>query len=309
MATNFAKGLRSRGVPVEALSRNGQLWGASFFVDAGTGRDGNTGLDIDNPLLTISQAITNATASLGDTIYIRNGAYAEDLTMSKADVHLVGETRDGVVVTGVTNAADVCTVTGADCSISNISFRGFDTGSDITHIAVDANNCVIDNCHFTGNENQIEVTTVNFCVIKNCSFVTPDDVTNGIGFRFEDANDCKVLNCDFNFDTASDAIVHHDADRLEVAYCSGAGDDDTSASAASFILIAGSDATSQIMVHNNNITLWAALITEVSTAVAAHGLGTADLAVSATVDTSIEVLIGIYGNEVRGCTLLFDTSE
>lgn len=297
------------GIPVGGDGSGNSVWGTAYFVDATNGSDSNTGKSPEAAMATIQAALNKTTASKGDKVYVRNGAYAETLTMTKADVHLIGQSRDGVVITGDTNATDVLTITGSDCSVRNASFRGFDTGSDITHIAVDADNCKIDNCHFSGNENQIEVTTVDYCIITNCDFVTPDDTTDGICIRFEDANDCKVLGCNFQIDTASDAILHHDADRLEVAYCVGVGDDDTSAGAGSFVLINGADATSQLSVHDNRVTLFAAVVTEVSTAVAAHGLGTADLPVTATVDTSIEIPVGFQGNSAEGCTLFFDTAE
>lgn len=297
------------GIPVGGDGGGQSVWGSAYFVDGTSGSNSSTGKSPEAAKKTIQAALDVCVASKGDKVYIRNGAYAEILTMTKADVHIVGQSRDGVVVTGGTDAIDVLTVTGANCSVSNVSFRGFDTGSDITHVAVDASGCSVHNCHFTGNENQIEVTTANYCVITHCDFVTPDDVTDGICIRFEDANDCKVLFCNFQVDSASDAIVHHDADRLEVAYCVGNGNDDTSAGAGSFVLINGTDATSQLCVHDNRVTLFAGVITEVGAAVAAHGLGTADLPVTATVDTSIEIPVGYSGNSAEGCTLFFDTAE
>lgn len=145
-------------------------------------------------------------------------------------------------------------------------------------------------------------------MIVGCNFVVVDDVTDGAAISLTDSDDCKVLFCNFYLDTASDGIIHHDADNLEVGWCNGVGNDDTSASAGSFVLINGADATSELSVHDCNVTLFDGMITEASTAVAAHGLGTGDLATAATVD-SMEVENQYQGNCALGCNLFFDTQE
>jgi hypothetical protein len=124
----------------------------------------------------------------------------------------------------------------------------------------------------------------------------------------EDANNCKILYCGIFCDDATEGIIHHDADNLEVGWCNGVGDDDTGASGAAFVLINGADTTSELMVHDCNVTLFGALIAENSTAVAAHGLGTGDLPTTATVDTSIEINAASFGNDARGCSLYFDST-
>ena len=307
--TSFPNGVSSFGIPVIPGMDLGKVWGDTYFVDTATGSDNNDGKSPALPVATIQRAINLSADGKGDRIYVRNGAYAETLTISTShdDIMIIGQSQAGVVVTGATDATDTLTIAAANCTIANMSFAPFDTGADISLIKITGANTRIENCYFSGGEYQIEGTG-NKAIIVGCHFVTPNDATDGACIILSDANDCKVLGCFFAIDSNTDAIIHHDADNLEVGWCNGVGDDDTGASAGSFVLVNGADATSELMVHDCNVTLFAALITEVSAAVAAHGLGTGDLATTATVD-GIEVPVVYHGNNTIGCTLYFDTAE
>lgn len=299
--TNFPAGVKSRGVPVEGLAQIGKVWSANtWFVNAGIGNDANSGLDtsLSGAFATISQAISAASA--GDTIYIADGAYTDNLIINKARLRFIGESKSGVVVTGAANATDTAIVSASEVQIYNITWAAFDTGADESLISVTSagDGLLIFNCQFVGAEYQVETNASDNVEIHNCHFITPDDTTDGACIKFEDSNDCKVMNCSFNVDNATDGIIHHDADNLVVAFCTAVGDDDTGASTGAFVFIEGSDATSELMVHHCNAALFAALIAETSTLVAAHGLGTSDLA--NTVNT--------HGNDAEGCTTYFDTT-
>ena len=76
MATNFKHGLESRGVPVNVDQRN--MWGTTYFVDGGSGSNGNSGTDTSQAFASITQAIATATAQ--DTIYIRQRVPNTDAT-------------------------------------------------------------------------------------------------------------------------------------------------------------------------------------------------------------------------------------
>jgi hypothetical protein len=308
--TNFPNGITSFGIPVIPGMEVGKVWGDAYFVDTATGADSNDGKSPGSPLKTIQRAINLTADAKGDRVFVRNGAYAETLTISTSHdgIMIVGESVAGVVVTGATDATDTLTIAGANCTIASMSFAPFDTGSDISLIKVTGNGARIQNCNFSSGEYQIETVGANNTIVVGCNFVTPVDVTDGACITLTDSNDCKVLGCGFYIDSNTDGIIHHDADNLEVGWCNGVGDDDTGASAGSFVLINGSDATSELSVHDCNVTLFAAVITEVGAAVAAHGLGTGDLAVTATVD-GIEVPVVYFGNNATGCTLFFDTAE
>lgn len=303
--THYPHGVTSFGAPILPGLEFGKVWGNVFFVDGSLGSDSNDGKTRDTAKATIQAAI-NA-ASDGDRVYIKDGAYAETLTNTKSRIQIIGESMSGTVVTGATDATDTLTNSGDEVTIANMGFRAYDTGDDISLIKTTGDGTRIQWCDFSSGEYQIETDGADYCYIIGCHFITPHDTTNGACIVLEDSNECKVLYSSFFVDNASDAIIHHDADNLEVGWCSAVGDDDTGASTGAFVLIAGADATSELMVHDCNVTLFAAVIAEVSTAVAAHGYGTSDLAVTATVD-SIEVPVVYHGNNANGCTVFFDTT-
>jgi len=303
--TNFPNGVSSFGIPVIPGMELGKVWGNTWFVDTGTGSDDNDGKSPDLPFATIQAAINKTGDGKGDRIYVRNGAYAETLTVSTShdDIMIIGESRANVVITGADDATDTMTVTADDCTFANLSFAGYDTGSDISLIKVTGDNNRIENCDFAGGEYHIEATgTANDTMIVGCNFVTLSDVTDGAAILLEDSNNCKVLFCTFNLDANSDAILHHDADDLEVGWCTAVGDDDTGASAGYFVFIIGADTTSELNVHDCRATLFAALIGEDGSAVAAHGLGTSDI-------TPTNLIATGDGNNALGCTTGFDTTD
>jgi hypothetical protein len=304
--THFPHGVSSFGVPVIPDMQLGKVWNTTaYFVDGTNGGDGNDGSK-DSPLATIQAGINKLSA--GDKLYVKDGAYAETLSCATSRVQIIGESISGTVVTGATDATDTLSITGNEVTIANMGFRPYDTGSDISLIKTTGDGTWIQQCDFSGGEYQIENSSGDYCYVIGCHFITPSDVTDGACIVFEDANQCKVLYSSFFVDANTDAIVHHDADNLEVAWCCAVGDDDTGASAGYFIYIVGADATSQLMQHHNAVTLFAGVIGESAALVAAHGYGTGDLATTATVD-SMEVDNTYFGTDGLGCTVFFDTQE
>lgn len=304
--SNFPNGITSFGIPVIPGMEMGKVWGDTYFVDTATGSDDNDCKSPDMACATIQGGLDLCTTSKGDRVYVRDGAYAEALTMTKNAVMLIGQSISGVVVTGATNGTDTIIVTGNECTIANIGIRCFD-GTGESGIKVTTDGLRVQNCDFSGGEYQIENVGGDYCYVVGCHFITPTDVTDGASIRMEDANECKVLFSGFFIDADSEGVIHHDADNLEVGWCAAVGDDDTGASGSAFVLINGADATSELMVHHCNVALFGAVVAENSTAVAAHGLGTGDLATTATVD-SMEVDNHYHGNDALGCSLFFDST-
>jgi len=309
MSTNFDNGLEVYGAPLlPDVSGDAGLaaWvGTIYFASSSNGSNSNDGLSQDNPKATIQAALNLTTADKNDIVFVENATYTEDLTMTKADVTLIGQSRHGVKVVGATNATDTLIITGANCRVSNMSFDAFDNGSDISDIYVNnVDNCVINNCYFEQGEYQIEVNSADYTQVLNCLFDEPADTTDGAAVYFLDSNQCKVAGCTFALASASDAIIHEDADDLEVAFNQGLGADDETASAGVFINVTGADTSSRVIVHDNNVSLFGSIITfNKAGSVAVCGLGAADLA-AATTDSSIQIL----GNESFGNTIAFDVA-
>jgi hypothetical protein len=266
--SHYPHGVSSFGVPVVPDMALGKVWGNTFFVDGTDGSDSNSGTDRSAAKVTIQAAINAMSA--GDRLYIRDGAYTENLTIATNRIQIIGESMSGVVITGAADATDVIIVTGDEVTIANLGVRAFDTGGDHSLIYNNSGDGLrVQNCDFSGGEYAIENVGGHYTYVVGCHFITPDDVTDGACIRMEDANNCKILYCGIFCDDATEGIIHHDADNLEVGWCNGVGDDDTGASGAAFVLINGADATSELMVHDCNVTLFGALIAENSTAVAA----------------------------------------
>ena len=114
--------------PSASYSLGGRLGGVAYSAS-----DGNDGLDARRALLTIGQAVTNASANQGDVIALLPGAHttAAAAAVSKAGLTFIGlpympesgravEAVPQVSITGT--AAIGVAVTAADCAFYNIKF-------------------------------------------------------------------------------------------------------------------------------------------------------------------------------------------
>jgi len=69
----------------------GQDRGVSYFVDGVGGNDGNSGTTWALAKRTIQAAVNVATTGNGDYIYVKGTEFAEDVTVNKANLHIIGE--------------------------------------------------------------------------------------------------------------------------------------------------------------------------------------------------------------------------
>lgn len=97
---------------------------------------------------TIQEGINNAT--VGDSIYIYNGTYSENVTVDK-QVTISGESKDGVIFnfpSGDWEADAVFEITADGVSVSGITFK---ISQDLyQYVKILANQTTIDNCKFDG---------------------------------------------------------------------------------------------------------------------------------------------------------------
>lgn len=180
--------------------------------------DNNDGLSPERALLTISQAITNATASVGDVIALLPGTHTSAAAaLNKAGLTFVGlpyfpqatigngfySWQPPVTVTGSTGAAIV--MTAADNSFYNIRFVpvtqqltvSMTTACDRARFV----HCMTDNTGVTGHANTrgIIVTTAHLprgvqvlgCVMKDASVTT----SCGAALNLAASVDFLVKNC------------------------------------------------------------------------------------------------------------------
>lgn len=128
MATNFANGISSFGVPV--IGSGSQIpvtSGSYFFVSSVAGNSGNTGRSPQAPLATVQQAIDKCTASAGDVVVLLPG-HAETVTstslsLNKAGVQVVALGVGALRATFTFGAAAATiNVTRANVQVSNCRF-------------------------------------------------------------------------------------------------------------------------------------------------------------------------------------------
>jgi hypothetical protein len=192
----------------------------TYYVDK-DGNDSWSGLEPDRPFLTIDKAIDISAARINwsntpwarqDTIIVYPGEYAENLTSAWHGCSLVGlghDVRDaqfGVKVKPASgDPVDFASLINASCFN-----MGFEVGTGEAFDCTIINNCLFENCFFTG---AAETATAAAALVgsdmtkstwRNCWFCNAD---KGFDINYVDANDkfAYVLfeNCWFTgIDTA-----------------------------------------------------------------------------------------------------------
>lgn len=141
--------------------------GNVIYVNSTTGSDGNIGTDPSQPVATIGQAQTIATASQGDIVVVMPG-YTETrttaLTLSKAGVSYVG-LGGGLSRPSITgNAAiDAIDITGANITLDNFQFPAPSTDDQTSDINVSGAGVTIRNTYHIGSQtakNKTDIITV-----------------------------------------------------------------------------------------------------------------------------------------------------
>ncbi len=124
----FANGVNIRGLPV--LNTYG---GTIYWVDSGTGSDGNKGT-FDRPFATIDYAVGRCTANNGDIIMVKPGHSETSLTASiavdVAGIAIVGlGSGDNRPTLGGIATDEVIDVTADDVLIQNLKFSALTSGT------------------------------------------------------------------------------------------------------------------------------------------------------------------------------------
>ena len=150
-----------RGIPVR-----GNWWGTQYFVDGTNGSDGNTGLRPDRAFATIQRAFTVQiadTTSLGDTIHVLPGTYAETVYASamtlarlegmSADSAIIAPTDDHGLLIGIDKAGgNAVSPTMNKSHIKNMTFLTPSTSNTTRAAMLVAviQKSVIEDCYFKG---------------------------------------------------------------------------------------------------------------------------------------------------------------
>lgn len=180
--------------------------GNIHWVDSVNGNDSNTGSEAE-PLATLEQAITNATANNGDIIVLKSGhsqTVSSTITISKAGLKIfgIGEGSAAPIFT-LAAATDAISVTANNVEINNLYFAAGTTATNTARINVDAANCKIKGCTFKcGAYDASSVTlTANalYCEIISCAFsVTANGPDYGIIVESASVVGLKIESCSFS---------------------------------------------------------------------------------------------------------------
>jgi hypothetical protein len=143
---------------------------------------------------TVQSAVTAAQSAGGGVVYIENGTYTENVVISANNIHLVGETVDGVVLKrGDSTNADVVEATGSlggeltDISIRNLTIDGNHSN----------NTTLYSNVHFS------YVEDVVIDIKQKNAFKHGIDIDHGkrIDINLIESRDCGM-------DSGNDGVAH-----------------------------------------------------------------------------------------------------
>ena len=160
----------------------------------------------DTPYITIAAAL--AAASSGDSIFVAEGAYVEDLTLVNG-VSLIGRGEGLVVVTGTATGSDV------GCTIENINFIDDGAGDAFYVTGTLARTMILDRCVFTSTatgDMAFECdNTAAVLSVRSCDFAATTGNANEV-VRIEqgtfNARDGSIVHAD---NTSESLVLEGDA--------------------------------------------------------------------------------------------------
>lgn len=166
-----------------------------IFVHGSNGDNNNQGWTPDDPVLTVTQALSLATTWKGDIIYARTiGTPTNEtwpISIDKADVSIVGWREEGNRSTNIVPAADTAAVSVAE---NNVSLIGLGFGGGTNHGAIEF------------------ATAYSSTLVKECWFGVQYGMQDGIlvGSGVGDAAYLTVIDCWFG------RLITRDGIRIEI---------------------------------------------------------------------------------------------
>jgi len=139
----------------------------------------------------IQEAIDEA--SPGDTIFVYNGTYEENLEIDKGNLTIVGENRDKVIIDGKKGHNTIY----IDVRVNNIKISEFTIQNGYDNIYVAGSNFNCARCKILNGSNGITITEPN-CNISEC--IVMNHHYRGIDLSSHNTivRNNIILNCNFN---------------------------------------------------------------------------------------------------------------
>ncbi|MCK5459467.1 MAG: right-handed parallel beta-helix repeat-containing protein, partial [Thermoplasmatales archaeon] len=160
----------------------------TIYVD-----DDNTGGPwygtLEYPYQHMGDAIENATE--GDTIYVFNGTYYENILVDKT-LLITGENKNTTIIDGMYNEFIIKIIKDA-VTIKNFTIRNSGGYKNNAGVKIDAKDNLIVQCIFYRTKTGIYVNETTNNEINNCTFYT-----NGEGIYLKSSQASYIRNCFFS---------------------------------------------------------------------------------------------------------------
>ncbi len=180
--------------------------GAVYWVNSVGGNDANSGLNRNSPKATLASALTSATASNGDVIFVESGhseSLSSSITFNEAGITVIGlgsgSSKPSFTVNG---NVDMFDVTAAFVRLVGLRFPA-GTAAHTSRINAAAVNCILQDCDFICGANDLNTITVpdagDYLELNGCTFtITADGPDAGILVEAAAVAGLKVISCQFD---------------------------------------------------------------------------------------------------------------
>ncbi len=185
---------------------------------------------LEYPYQHIGDAIENATE--GDTIYVFNGTYYENILVDKA-LLITGENKNTTIIDGMYNEFIIKIIKDA-VTIKNFTIRNSGGYKSNAGVKIDAKDNLIVQCIFYRTKTGIYVNETTNNEINNCTFYTNGEGIylkssqasyirncffshNALGINIEHSNQIKITNCYIH--TNGIGLFFNDSSNIEISRC------------------------------------------------------------------------------------------
>jgi hypothetical protein len=206
MAIVIESGFAASGEADEFITSDIIATGNVTWVDSVSGDNSNPGTE-GQPLATLAQAITNATASNGDIILIKSGhteTLSSSVSISKAGLKIfgIGEGSEAPRFT-VAAAIDGLNITGNNVEVNNLYFPVGTTTANTSRINIDARGVRVKGCTFLCGQYDLSTITITANGIdadlqSNAMTVSADGPDHGVIIENASATGIRIEDCAFN---------------------------------------------------------------------------------------------------------------
>jgi|GEM_PF-7058113 len=180
--------------------------GNIHWVDTVNGSNVNPGTE-NEPVQTLQQAITNATANNGDIIVIKSGSsqtITTTITVNKAGLKIFGIGQGSAAPNYILAAAtDAISVTANNVEINNLYFPIGTTAANTARVNVDAANCKLKGLTFLCGQYDMSTITLTanalYAEIESCSLtISANGPDYGVIVESAAVVGLKIKDCSFS---------------------------------------------------------------------------------------------------------------